>query len=479
MVNSPIGTSFLTAALDLLKNVQVQAIIGPQTSSQAKFVIELGNRTHVPVISFSVESSSLSPKKSPYFIRTGLNDSSQADVIASFIQAFKWKEVVPIFEDTEYGNGIVPYLIDSLQEVDADVPYRVSLPISATKDQIMAELVKLNSTRTRVFVVHMSYSLGFQLFKNAKEAGMMEQGYVWITTYGLTDLVDLMGSSASDVMRGILGLKPHVQESEKLREFKLRWRKKFYEVNPGSKLNEPTVFGLWAYDTAWSLAESAESAGVTNFTFEELHSTNGSTDFSGLGLSLSGPLLRKQILGTKFDGISGQFELIDGQLQSKAFEIMNVVEHGKKTIGFWTKENGISGNEDSKEELKDIIWPGGQNAAPKGWEWPTMGKELQIGIPVKRGFDEFVRFENGTAKGYCINVFDAVMAQMPYHVPYNYVKFEDAHGNMKGTYDDFIYQVYLKVSYNFLHFAFLVWKHDNFDASKSSSSLNRAIFLDI
>lgn len=451
-------------ALDLLKNVQVQAIIGPQTSSQAKFVSELGGRTHVPIISFSAKSPSLSSQKSPYFIRTGLNDSSQAKVIASIIEAFKWKEVVPIIEDTEYGNGIVPYLIDSLQEVEADVPYRSSLSLSATKEQITAEIVKLNSTRTRVFVVHMSYSLGFQLFKNAKEAGMMGQGYVWITTYGLTDLVDLMGSSASDAMQGVLGLKPFVRESKRLSEFKLRWQKKFYEVNPGAKISEPTVFGLWAYDTVWSLALSAESAGVTNSTFEELNTTKGLSDFAKLGSSLSGPVLRNEIVGTKFDGISGQFDLIVGQLESKAFEIINVVEQGKKTIGFWTPANGFSGNVDFKEDLKDIIWPGGQNATPKGWVWPTMGKELRIGIPVKPGFDGFVGFENGNAKGYCIEVFDAVMAQMPYHVPYKYVKYEDSHGNMNGTYDDLVYQVYLK----------------NFDAVVGDVTIiaNRSLYVD-
>ena len=431
----------------------MQAIIGPQTSTQAKFVIELGDKTHVPVISFSAKSPSLSPHISPYFIRTGFNDSSQAKVIASIIKLYKWKEAVPIFEDTEYGNGIIPYLIDALQEVEANVPYRSSLPLSATKDQIMAELAKLKSMRTRVFLVHMTYTLGLHLFKYAKESGMMGQGYVWIVTYGLTDLVDLMGSSASDMMQGVLGVKPYVGESTELSEFKLRWRKKFYPVDPYTNISEPTVFGLWAYDTVWSLALAAQSAAVTNFTFQGPNTTNNSTDFARLGSSLSGPVLLNQMIGTKFVGISGEFDIIDGQLEAKAFEIINVVKAGKVTIGFWTPANGISGNVHSKEELKDVIWPGGKKTVPpKGWEWPTMGKMLQIGIPVKPGFEGFVRFENGSAKGYCIEVFDAVMAQMPYHVPYNYFPFQDANGSMNGTYDDLVYQVYLQVSCIFLNF---------------------------
>ncbi|XP_020264747.1 glutamate receptor 2.7-like [Asparagus officinalis] len=430
------------AALDLLQNVQVQAIIGPQTSTEAKFVIELGDKAHVPIISFSAKSPSLSHQKNPYFIRTGLSDYIQSKVIASIVQFFKWKEVVPLFEDTEYGNGIIPYLIDALQEVEAHVTYRSSLPLSATKVQIMEELDKLKSMRTRVFVVHMTYSLGLQLFKHAKEAGMMGEGYVWIATYGLTDIVDLMGSSVSHEMQGVLGVKPYVRESNKLSEFKLRWKKKFKQVNFGAKISEPTVFGLWAYDTVWSLALSAQNVYVTNSTFQGLNTTDNATDFARLGLSSSGPLILNQMLGTKFDGISGEFELINGQLESKRFEIINVVDNGKKTIGFCTLENNTSWIVHFKDDPVDIMWPGGKKVVPKGWEWPTMGRELRIGIPVKPGFGGFVRIEDGSAKGYCIEVFNAVMTQMPYKVSYKYIPYEDAHGNMNGTYDDLVYEVF-------------------------------------
>ncbi|KAK9903210.1 hypothetical protein M0R45_001139 [Rubus argutus] len=57
------------AALDLIKNVQVQAILGPKSSMQAKFVIDLGNRTRVPIISFSATSPSLvSLPRLPYAV---------------------------------------------------------------------------------------------------------------------------------------------------------------------------------------------------------------------------------------------------------------------------------------------------------------------------------------------------------------------------------------------------------------------------
>lgn len=48
------------AAINLLENYNVKAIIGPQKSSQAIFISKLGNISHVPVISFTATNPSLS-----------------------------------------------------------------------------------------------------------------------------------------------------------------------------------------------------------------------------------------------------------------------------------------------------------------------------------------------------------------------------------------------------------------------------------
>nr|GMD86642.1 glutamate receptor 2.8-like [Ipomoea batatas] len=66
-----------SSGLELLKEVKVDAIIGPQKSAQANFLMDLGDKAKVPVISFSATSPSLRPR-SPYFIQTGLSDDAQA-----------------------------------------------------------------------------------------------------------------------------------------------------------------------------------------------------------------------------------------------------------------------------------------------------------------------------------------------------------------------------------------------------------------
>nr|CAD1825570.1 unnamed protein product [Ananas comosus var. bracteatus] len=401
------------AAVDLMKNVRVQAIIGPQTSTEAKFIVELGNTSQVPIISFSAKSTSLSSQQTPYFIRTAWNDSTQAKVIASIVQTFGWREVVPVYEDTDYGNAMIPYLIDALQEVGAHMLHRCKIPLEATDQEIIAALSNLKYNRTRVFVVHMSYNLAFKFFKKAKDLGMMEYGYVWMTTYGLTDIVDLMDPPAAEVMQVYL----------------------------------PTVFGLWAYDTVWALAIAVNNASITSSSFRNSDTSSSSTDLTRIGQSQTGERLRERMSEVNFSGMAGKFRLIEGQLQSGAFEIVNVVGKGKRRVGFWTSVHGVSRHIDRKGDLRVLVWPGGKTVAPKGWQWPTNGT-LKIGVPVKPGFAEFARQDpDGNFTGYCIDVFKAVLHELPYNVDVSYMLYGDGHGNLNGTYDDLVYQVYLKVEF--------------------------------
>lgn len=444
------NSSSRNAAIDLLNNLQVKAIIGPQQSSQASFVMDLGDRAHVPIISFSAKSPSLSSTQSPYFMRTAFSDSTQAKVIASIIQEFNWREVVPVYVDDEYGNGIMPYLINEFQLIDVRVPHRSGISRSASENEILKELKKLKEMETRVFVVHMTCDLGLKLFTVAKEEGMLMEGYVWITTYGLTDIVNLMGSSAAEVLQGVLGVRPTVNMTTKLRDFKQRWRKIFHHENPHAIVEEPIVFGLWAYDTVWALAMAAEKVKMEDFTFQAPR--NSSNDITSIGSSSVGPKLLQSIRSTEFDGMAGKFQLTDDQLESQDFDIVNVVKNSTRRVGFWAPPHNISGRRNSKDKLDEVIWPGGAEEVPKGWEWPTPGKKLRIGVPVKPGFPQIIRVEvdpitkKRVPKGYCIDVFEAVMKNLSY-APYEFELYEDKNGHMNGTYDDLVYQVYLKVGF--------------------------------
>jgi len=152
----------------LLKNVKAQAIIGPTTSSQTEFVANLGNKTQVPVVAFSDTSPSLSALRIPYFVRATPDDSSQVGAISAIVKFYGWREVVPIYEDTDYGSGILPFLIDAFNSIDTRVPYRSVVPSNAPDEWLAAELYKLTSMQTRVFVVHMMPPLASRLFQHVQ-----------------------------------------------------------------------------------------------------------------------------------------------------------------------------------------------------------------------------------------------------------------------------------------------------------------------
>ncbi|KAF9612901.1 hypothetical protein IFM89_004317 [Coptis chinensis] len=428
------------SVIDLLQNVEVQALIGPQKSSEADIVIDLGDKAHVPIISFSATSLSVS-SRSPYFIRATQNDSAQVNAITSIIQAFKWREVVIVYDNSDYRNGITPYLIDALQEEQIRVPYKSVISVSATNDEIRLELYKLMSMQNRVFIVDMSDSLGSRLFLIAKEIGMVSEGYVWIITDRLTNLLESMDTTVVASMQGVLGIKPYINASLELDYFTNRWKKKFHQ--------DLNIYGLRAYDTISTLAMAAERVGATKSLFEKPRTKINLTDITSIKTSGTGPELLDAISKTRFKGLSGDFYFINGELQSPVLQILNVIGNGEREIGFWTPEHGIPNDlnlpshqmySTSMANFRAIIWPGESVTVPKGWVIPTRGKKLRVGVPVKTGFNEIVKVERDmytnktTITGYAIDVFNLVMAALPYFVAYEFEPFMNANGSSSGNF---------------------------------------------
>ncbi|KAI3870951.1 hypothetical protein MKX03_025139 [Papaver bracteatum] len=450
-----------SSAIDLIKNVEVQAIVGPTTSAEAVYVVHLGEKSQVPIISFSATSPSVSLSQNPYFIRTTLGDSSQVNTIAAIIKTFGWRQAVPIYEDTEYGNGVIPYLVDALQNINTRVPYRSVFPSSATDDLIVQELYKLKTMQTRVFILHMDASpLALRIFDKAKMIGMMDMGYTWIITDGLGDYLSSFNSSVIDTMQGVIGVRPYVPESKALKSFRVRWKKRFAIENLDIE-GMLDIFGLWAYDTVWALASAVEKLQTLNPHFIKSKVALNSSDATKLGVSQIGPELLREISNVKIKGISGKFDIVGRQLQFSKFQIVNVVGSGAREIGIWTPSDGIIkdinlvGTTSTKTmydeaNLRPVIWPGDTTAIPKGWENPTDGKKLQVGVPVKEGFTEFVKVTKNSSTdspyvtGYCIDVFKAAIDMLEYSVRYEFVPYQNNEGKKAGSCDELVDQVNLQ-----------------------------------
>lgn len=411
------------------------AIIGPQFSTQADFVIHIGEKVRVPIIS-PATSPVLSPDRSLHFIRSSWRSSSQTKAIAATVKIFGWREVVLVYEDTNYGSGLVPLLTEDLLKSDALVSYQSVVSPSAGNDQILEELYKLKSTKTRVFVVHMLPALASRFFQMAKEAGMMVKGYAWIITDVVTSLLDSMDSKTIEAMQGVLGVKAFIPSSNELTNFTKRWSRRFHQENQEMDRTELNVFGLWAYDSLTALAEAIRCVGATSPRFTKPVNRENLSDLEAIGISNTGQSFVHLIRNFTSKGLSGDFNISNGELQSSAFEIVNVIGKGGNRVGFWTEKYGISKQVKPKailDNLGGILWPGQTGDVPKGWEIPTSGMKLKVLVPVTIGFNVYTKIERNALTnvvevvGFCIDVFKQVMALMPYDVPYDLIPWELPH----------------------------------------------------
>ncbi|KAF7058971.1 hypothetical protein CFC21_065934 [Triticum aestivum] len=449
-----------SAAIELLDNYKLQAIIGPQKSSEAVFISKIGNITQVPTVSFTATSPSLTSDTMPYFVRATLNDSAQVNSIASLVKAYGWREVVLVYENTDYGRGILPYLISALQESDVHVPYQSVIPPSATSEIMMQELYKLMTMQTRVFIVHMSSTMTYLLFTKAKEEGMMDKGFAWITTNGVANIIDSLNPSVTEVMNGVLGVRYHVPKSKELDSFSIRWNRMYQQDNPDeSPFNKLSIVGLRAYDTIWALAQAAEKVGISSAPNKQPWSIKNSTCLESMVISPNGPKLLAAIVQNKFRGISGDFDLTDKQLKVSVFQIINVVGRGWREIGFWSVKSGLSRqlNQNglkttgsaSMLDLNPVIWPGESTEIPRGWEIPINGKKLRVGVHTSN-CPEFIKtfrdpVTNVTsASGLSVDIFEEAIKRLPFALTYEYLAFDTADTATTGSYNDFIYQVYLQ-----------------------------------
>jgi hypothetical protein len=329
-----------------------------------------------------------------------------------------------------YGTGILLALADALQGVSAKIMERASVPSDADNACIDAVLYQLMAMPTRVFIVHMLDPLAARLFRRAKMAGMMSEEYVWVATDGVGGFMDRFSPEDVDAMQGVVSLQPYVEATDDVRNFSARLRVRSGLENPGdADVVDSTVMRLWAYDTTWAIASAVEAARVPSPAFQTPQQSTPLTDLDRLGVSATGARLHMAVLATTFDGIAGKFKLVDGHLQLQAYKVVNIIGKGARTVGFWTPESGITRDliPGSSNALKQILWPGEPRSAPKGWTVSPNGRVLLVAVPMKNGFKQFVdttvNSTTGETKitGYCIDVFDEVMENLPYPVSYRYL----------------------------------------------------------
>lgn len=433
------------------------AIIGPQTSIMAHVLSHLANELTVPMLSFTALDPTLSPLQFPFFVQTAPNDLFLMRAIAEMITYYGWSDVVALYNDDDNSRNGVTALGDELEERRCKISYKAVLPLDVvitSPAEIIEELTKIRGMESRIIVVNTFPNTGKMIFEEAERLGMMEKGYVWIATTWLSSLVDSDLPLDLKSLNGVLTLRLHTPDSRKKRDFAARWKK-----NKTIGLN---VYGLYAYDTVWIIAQAVksflEAGGNLTFSHDaKLSNLKGEAlNLSALSRFDEGPQLLDYIMRTKMSGLTGPVQFHrDRSMAQPSYDIINVVDGGFRQIGYWSNHSGLStvppesfynkpsNRSSSNQHLNSVTWPGGTSVTPRGWVFPNNGKLLRIGVPNRASFKDFVSRVNGSSnhkvQGYCIDVFEAAVKLLSYPVPHEFIFFGD--GLQNPNYNDLVNKV--------------------------------------
>ncbi|XP_027090927.1 glutamate receptor 2.7-like [Coffea arabica] len=446
----------VSAVTELVNKKQAQVIIGQLTLQEATLLWDFDKvAKDIPVISTvpTATSPPFLPSQPPSFIRMTTDTTLQMQGIAAIIGQFRWRRVIAVYEHSNSfsaDSGLITHLADSLWAVEAGLEYYSAFPrvVSQTNPQkfIEEELSKLRTKNIKVFtVLQASLEFAVMLFEKAKKLGMMNKGYVWIVMSDVANLLDSVQSSVLlNHMQGVIGLKTkYLDTSDSFRTFELRFRRRYGSEYPEEeKHSSPSIYALQAYDATWALAKAIQKS-----------EKNGLQNSTNLGNS---------ILSSNFEGLSGIVSFKNGALlQKPVYQLVNVIGKSYQEIAIWSPDEfGLSedrikgdgtniriGHEYGKTwDLGTIIWPGGQLAVPKGMELGSTAKPLRIGVPAKGAFNQFVNVtfdqlsNETTITGFTIQVFDAVVKRLPYHLHYVLVPYS-------GSYDQMVDEVHNKSFY--------------------------------
>ncbi|KAG9133778.1 hypothetical protein Leryth_018379 [Lithospermum erythrorhizon] len=441
----------VSAAEELVREQEVEAIVGIQTWEQAALVADIvGNGAQVPVVSFSAAAVTppLVHSRWPFLIQMANNGSEQINCISGLVQSYHWRKVIAIYEDDSFGggSGMIALLSDALNRVGAEVEYHLALPLysSLAYPEIFfhEEVAKILGKQSRVFIVlGSSLPTATRLFAKAKQLGLMGGDSAWILGDSLSDVLDSVDNSFISSVQGALGIKTYYSEDTiEFSDFKGQYQKIYraeYQY-PNESHFEPGFHAVQAYDSMNAVLEGVKSLGMNS------HSKT------------SGLLLLNQILSNNFSGLGGNVQFHNGMLLRKqTFKIVNVVGRSYKEIGYWSSKFGFSkyDADNVKEPDMDAVnsmmklpgvvnWPGDLNRVPKGWAMPSEANKLRIGVPGSASFDKYVKVEwdeiNGKEKydGFCIDLFEEALkiVEEHYPIPYEFI-------THNGTYDSLIDKV--------------------------------------
>ncbi|THG11999.1 hypothetical protein TEA_023690 [Camellia sinensis var. sinensis] len=422
------GLQAAYAADQLIKEKQVQVIIGMETWAETALVAKIGNQAQVPVISLAAAIGTTKTTQWPFLIQMVTNFSNQMDCTAALVHSFKWRRVIVVYEENKFSgdSNMLAILSDALHNVGSVIEHHLVIPpfqsLSHPLEFVREELMKLNNIQPRAFIVLQS-SLQFTslLFSEARKMGFMGKDSAWVITDTIASFLDSVNSSFISSMEGVFGIKMDYSENTtSFLDFKKQFQQSFRFEYPEEENSNPGIYALRAYDSIATVIVALERL---------THSTSSSTSTR----------LLDTILSSNFSGLSGEIHFEDERLPyTPIYRVIKVCNLTYKKLEYWSPEFGFLKSLDAAKS--------GKNGSIGKDDWrrslgnpkpvPCLEDPLVIGVPGRATFDAFVKKmastknSNEAYDGFCIRVFKEVLKILGYDLPYKFVEFNGTYGDL-------------------------------------------------
>jgi len=166
----------------------VDLIVGPDISNGAANAGAVGREFGVPILSPTASSAELSDKVAfPTFSRMQPDVTMQADSILSVLPTFGWTHVVLLGTKEAYSTQMQQRFADQMDEFGVTITSLVTiLDHSPSQVQRSLQAVKESGCFIVVFTTSL-LPVAQAVAEQAKEMGLFESHYVWLTTHSLAD----------------------------------------------------------------------------------------------------------------------------------------------------------------------------------------------------------------------------------------------------------------------------------------------------
>ena len=281
------GWEGLRAACNLTRE-GVHSIVGPSYSSTSVTVAKLCGAFHIPCISYSATSATLSDRKAfPFFSRVVAPDTLQASAIVRMVNHFGWKNICILHREDNYGiqgalatsenaklNGIN---VVSMKSFDHKTNNAASVAESLAKDGCRIFITWCINCHTMMRSIFMNASHLLTKTPN------MPPKFSWVMSDGCSGNMGEF-SKTEGLAQAVVGsfcISPSTPDGPERTVFDHAWDAEYGHLNDGITA---TRYSLFAYDAVLAAAgsileeiQTTENDETLNRTFEsfELDTSSG------------------------------------------------------------------------------------------------------------------------------------------------------------------------------------------------------------